>query len=134
VPGCTRLYAKWTVDYLRLEIMSKKSIILGLILFLAGIAALGWVFTEGKKERQLLQERQERFDVGVDRLDRLVTGEIDVHSFADLVPSENQKQELDKYRARMERRELILVVSVVCIYRRTYFWLVAATGGCSTAD
>jgi len=93
--------------------MSKKSVILGLILFLAGIAALGWVFTEGKKERQLLQERQERFDVGVDRL---VTGEIDVHSFANFAPRENQKQELDKYRARIEKRELILVVSVVCMF------------------
>ncbi|MHC4423271.1 MAG: OmpH family outer membrane protein [Planctomycetota bacterium] len=96
--------------------MRKKSVILGLILFLAGIAALGWVFSEGRKERRLLQERRERFDVRVDGLDKLVTGEIDVHSFADLVPRENQKQELDKYRARVETRELIFVISVVCMF------------------
>jgi len=100
--------------------MRKKSVILSLIfsliLFLVGTAALGWVFTEQKKEKRLLQERRERFDVGLDRLSGLVTGEIDVQSFANLASSENRKQELDRYRARIERRELIVVVSIVCMF------------------
>lgn len=99
--------------------MRKKSVILSLILslllFLAGAAALGWVSTERKKEEQFLQERQERFNAGLDELDRLVTGEIDVHSFAYLVPRENRQQELDKYKARVETRELIFVVSIMCM-------------------
>ena len=99
--------------------MRKKSVILSLILslllFLAGAAALGWVSTERKKEEQFLQERQERFNARLDKLDRLVTGEIDVHSFAYLVPSENRQQELDKHKARVETRELIFVVSIMCM-------------------
>ena len=100
--------------------MRKKSVILSLILslilFLVGAVALGWVLNERKNEKKLLQEQQQRFDAGLDKLDRVVTGEIDAHSFANTVPSENRQQELDKYKARMERRELIFIVSVVCIF------------------
>jgi molecular chaperone GrpE (heat shock protein) len=92
------------------------SLILGLILFLTGAAALRWVLTEREKEKQLLQERQQRFDAGWDKLDRVVTGEIDVQSFANIAPRENRQRESDKYKARTERMELVLVVSIVCMF------------------
>ena len=92
------------------------SLLVGLVLLLGGAGALGWVFVEHKKEKQLLREHQQRLSVGLDELNKVVTGEIDVHSFVKLVPRENRQQQLDKYRARAETRELILVVSVVCVF------------------
>jgi molecular chaperone GrpE (heat shock protein) len=103
----------------RFEIMRKRflvlSLLVGLVMLLGGAGALGWVFAEHKKEKQLLREHQQRLSIGLDELNKVVTGEIDVHSFAKLVPQENRQQQLDKYRARAETRELILVVSIVCV-------------------
>ena len=92
------------------------SLFLGLVLLLGGAAAVGWVFSERKKEKQMLREQQERFNTRLDELDKVVTGEIDVQSFAKLVPRENRQQQLDRYKEQAETRELILVVSVVCIF------------------
>jgi molecular chaperone GrpE (heat shock protein) len=122
--------------------MRRKSIILGLALFLAGTAVLGWSLVEKEKERQqissyklkyyskldeylrqykygktksavkLRQEQQERLlaDLG-----RLAAGETDVYPFADILYGENWRQELDKYKARKEMRELVLTGSILCV-------------------
>ncbi len=122
--------------------MRRKSIILGLALFLAGAAALGWSLVEEKKEQQqmssykleyyskldeylrqykygktksavqLRQEQQERL---LADLDRLAAGETDVYPFADILYGENWRQELDKYKARKEMKELVLTGSILCV-------------------
>ena len=122
--------------------MRRKSIILGLALFLAGTAVLGWSLVEKEKERrqmssyklkyhlkldeylkqykygkakptvQLRQEQQERL---LANLDSLAAGETDVYPFADILYGENWRQELDKYKAREEMRELVLTGSIFCV-------------------
>ena len=122
--------------------MRRKSIILGLALFLAGIAVLGWSLVEEKKEQQqmysyklkyyskldeylkqykygktksavqLRQEQQERL---LADLDSLAAGETDAYAFADILYGENWRQELDKYKARKEMRELVLTGSIFCV-------------------
>ena len=122
--------------------MRRKSIILGLALFLAGTAVLGWSLVEKEKERrqmssyklkyyskldeylkqykygktkpavQLRQEQQERL---LADLDRLAAGETDAYAFADILYGENWRQELDKYKAREEMRELVITGSILCV-------------------
>ncbi len=141
--------------------MRRKSIILGLALFLAGTAVLGWSLVEKEKERrqissyklkyylkldeylkrynewlqlvpeergelpwgldeygktkpavQLRQEQQERL---LADLDSLAAGETDAYAFADILYGENWRQELDKYKAREEMRELVITGSILCV-------------------
>jgi len=91
------------------------SVIIGLFFFLLGAAALGWALAGQKKEKQLLQEQQKGFNDGWNNLDKVVSGKIDVRSFANLVPHKNQQQESDKYRSQIEMRELVFSVSIVSI-------------------
>jgi molecular chaperone GrpE (heat shock protein) len=141
--------------------MLRKSIILGLVLFLVGTAALSWVLVEKRKEQQeavsykskhtseldvylkqynewlhsapenraelpwgldkygktksvaqLRLEQQERLKAD---LDRLATGETDAYPFADILYGENWREELDKYKTRKEKRELVLTGSILCM-------------------
>lgn len=93
--------------------MCKKAVILGLVLLLAGGALLGWVFTEQKKEKQLLEEQRERFKTNLSRLAQIIGDGIDAGHFEDIVYDENSQQESDKYKKREETRELILTVSAL---------------------
>jgi molecular chaperone GrpE (heat shock protein) len=91
------------------------TLVVGLLLSLAGVAVLAWAQSEQERQKQLLQEQQESLNTELDKLDRVLAGEIDVHSFAGTVPDENREQELNKYISRMETRELVFVVSILCI-------------------
>ena len=107
------------------------SLIVGIALFLAGVVASSWVVSDQNKEKQLQQERQEKFDTDLDQLNRVVAGELDVHSFADTVPRENQQRDLEGSKARTETRELVLVVSIMCISMGAVisgFWLLLCIG------
>ena len=93
--------------------MCKKSVILGLVLLLAGTALLGWVFTERRKEKQLQQQQRERLRTSLGKLGEMVGDEIDVRRFGDIIYDDNHNQESDKYKRREETRGLILTVSGV---------------------
>jgi molecular chaperone GrpE (heat shock protein) len=60
---------------------------------------------------QLRQEQQERLKAD---LDKLVTGEIAVHPFADVLYGENWQNELSEYKKRNELNEYVLTSSIVC--------------------
>jgi molecular chaperone GrpE (heat shock protein) len=157
--------------------MRRKSIILGLVLFLAGVAALGWSLKEKRKEQQeassyklknvteldeylnqynkWLQsapEKRSELPWGVDKygktkppdqlqheqqerlkadLDRLAADETDVYPFADILYGENWREELDEYKARKEKRELVLTGSILCTLAGgsiLSWWLLLWTG------
>jgi molecular chaperone GrpE (heat shock protein) len=91
------------------------SLVLSLILIVAGGAALSWVFIGQRSERQRLREQQESFDARLHELDRVVAGEIDVRSFATAVPSEDQLHRPFDNRAATEKREFVVGVAGVCI-------------------
>ena len=77
--------------------------------------ALPWGMDESGKTKpgaQLRQEQRERLKAD---LDRLATGEGDVHPFADILYGANWRQEVEKYKGRKETRELFLTLSIVCM-------------------
>jgi molecular chaperone GrpE (heat shock protein) len=63
-----------------------------------------------KPAAQLRQDQQERLKAD---LDKLATGEGDVHPFADILYGANWRQEVEKYKGRKETRELFLTLSIV---------------------
>jgi len=65
-----------------------------------------------KSADQLRQEQQERLKAD---LDRLATGETDVYPFADILYGENWREELDKYKTRKDKRELVFTGSILCM-------------------
>lgn len=95
--------------------MRQKSIILGLVLFLTGAAAFGWVLTEQRKEKRLLQEQQVKLDGQLSRLNEVAGGEIDIKSLAYIVPDDNWQQQLNKHNARKETRELVFNGAILCL-------------------
>jgi len=60
---------------------------------------------------QLRQEQQERLKAD---LDKLATGEIAVHPFADILYGENWQNDLSEYKKRNELNEYVLTSSIVC--------------------
>ncbi len=66
---------------------------------------------ENKTEAQLLQEQQERFKAD---LDKLATGQMNAHPFADILYGENWQEKLSKYKKQKESKEFILTSSIVC--------------------
>ena len=93
--------------------MCKKSVILGLVLLLAGAVMLGRIVTEQKREKKLQEERREKLKTKISKLDEMIGDEIDVHHFDNVVYDEDHQQEPAKYERREETRGLILTVSGV---------------------
>jgi len=60
---------------------------------------------------QLRQEQQERLKAD---LDKLATGEIAVHPFADILYGENWQNDLSEYKKRNELNDYVLTSSIVC--------------------
>jgi len=60
---------------------------------------------------QLRQEQQERLQAD---LDKLASGEMAVHPFADILYGENWQNELNAYKKQIELREHVLTSSIVC--------------------
>ena len=60
---------------------------------------------------QLWQEQQERLKAD---LDKLATGELAVHPFADILYGENWQNDLSEYKKRNELNEYVLTSSIVC--------------------
>jgi len=93
--------------------MCKKSVILGLILLLAGAVMLGWLFTEQKREKKLQEERREKLKTKLSELDEMIGDEIDIRHFNGVVYDDDHQQESAEYKRREEMRGLILTVSGV---------------------
>lgn len=93
--------------------MSGKFVVLSLVLLLAGSAVFGWALAVQGKETQLQYERQEKNKAGFDVLDKLVTGKIDLQSFADIPSDEIRQQKPEQYKRRKEGRELAVTISIV---------------------
>lgn len=68
-------------------------------------------YGENKSEAQLRQEQREKLEADIDKL---AAGETDAHLFADFLYGENWQEELRKYKAAKEMKELILTGSIVC--------------------
>ncbi|MHC4394538.1 MAG: nucleotide exchange factor GrpE [Planctomycetota bacterium] len=95
--------------------MWKKSIIFGLILLLGGAAAVSWALIEQRKEKQLLQEQLEILNARLTELDKLITGEIDIPSFAKIISVEDWHQKLNQHKEKKKTRNLTLNTGVVCM-------------------
>lgn len=91
--------------------MRKKSVILGLVLLLAGAVMLGWILTEQKREKKHQEERQEKLKTKLSKLDEMIGDEIDIRHFNNVVYDEDHQQESAKYKRREETRGLILTAS-----------------------
>lgn len=65
--------------------------------------------TKTNAQRVLEQKQRLKAD-----LDKLATGEIDAHPYADILYGRNWQEELSKYKKRKELREFILTGSIVC--------------------
>ena len=94
--------------------MLKKAFVLSLVLLLIGAAMISWVMVEQKEKKQLLRQQMERLNAESAELDKLIAGEIDVHSFSKVVAGEDWQQELSKYKAQEETSLLVLNASIAC--------------------
>ena len=62
--------------------MVKKIIIISLIFLAVGAAGYSWVTATRTKEQRLKRENRRKLDVSLNKLDKLVTGEIEIDAFA----------------------------------------------------
>ena len=92
--------------------MCRKIVIVGLVLFLGGVAALGWVLAEQRRGRQLLLERQQRLQASLDKLNRVVAGETDVYPS---ISEEDLQHKWDERNMPKETIELVFTTSIMCI-------------------
>ncbi|MHC4705505.1 MAG: nucleotide exchange factor GrpE [Planctomycetota bacterium] len=96
------------------------SVVLSVILLAAGVAAFSWVRIGQKKESQRLQEQRDeynKYNAGLSELERVVSGEIDVRSFIDTVPEEeDEPHRFDQRKATAETRESVTVIAILCMF------------------
>jgi len=93
--------------------MKIKFVILSLLVFLAGNAARSWVDSQQRKEKQLLKQQQEKFEAGLYILDKMVAGETDANPSDEIISGQNLQNEIDRYKKRIETRELASTVSIL---------------------
>ena len=79
---------------------TNKFFTFALALWVIGVAGFGWILLERKKETQLLYRQQETINIKLDKLDKLLSGEISPQSFSDDIPREDCQEEL----ARCQRK------------------------------
>jgi len=96
---------------LRLESMYKRSAIVGLILFAVGAGAFGWVTVQERNERRQQEQKRESRKADLNKLDEAFGDKLDKRYFDGISLEEKSQQDLDRYRRRAEKRELILSVS-----------------------
>ncbi|GAH75001.1 unnamed protein product, partial [marine sediment metagenome] len=93
--------------------MKIKFVILSLLVFLAGNGARSWVTSQQRKEKQLLKQQQEKSEAGLYILDKMVAGETDVNPSDEIISGQNLQNEIDRYKKRIETRELASTVSIL---------------------
>ena len=110
--------------------MVKKSIIIGLVLLLAGAAVFGWSLWELREEQRLQDEYDARLAANLYKVDKVLAGEaeVDIFVFGDAASQKNLQRKLDEYKSRKEIRELAFNVSIAlmlgggCIF---VWWLLS---------
>ncbi|MHC4737278.1 MAG: hypothetical protein ACYS9Y_00085 [Planctomycetota bacterium] len=95
--------------------MWKQAIIFGLILLLTGSGTVGWALLEQRKEKQQLQEQLERLDGKLSHFDELISGDIDIQSFAKVLSVEDWHQKIYQYKAKKRTRDLTLNIGIACM-------------------
>ena len=92
--------------------MYKKVIIFGLVLLLCGIAALGWVKAEQKKENLSLQKKIELRSAQLMKLKPLKKGQTETYYLAKALLEDGLEQELAKRQEQNETKKLMFFASV----------------------
>ncbi len=95
--------------------MLKKFAIIGVVFLIAGGTVLWLVQSERKKDAQTLLEQQQKVNANLDKVGKVVAGQIDIDSFTNIAANESQQRELDSYKAREETRDTVFTVSLVCM-------------------
>jgi len=94
---------------------SKRLTGTGLVLFVLGAGMIIWTLGDRKNEAQLLNQHQQMLDARSEKLNKLLTREIDIHSLAEIVPDEDWQKQIRKYKRRRQIRELSFSGAVPCI-------------------
>ena len=94
---------------------SKKLTVAGLVLFVCGAGMIIWTIGDRRNEKQLLNRHQQMLDARSEKLNKLLTREIDIHSLAEVVPDEDWQKQVHKYNRRRQIRELSFSGAVPCI-------------------
>lgn len=94
---------------------SKRFTATGLVLFVLGAGMITWTLGDRKNETQLLNRHQQMLDARSEKLNKLLTREIDIHSLAEIVPDEDWQKQVHKYNRRRQIRKLSFSGAVPCI-------------------
>jgi len=94
---------------------SKRLTVTGLALFLIGAGAVTWAVADRKNEKKFLNRHQLALDARSEKLNKLLSREIDIHSLTEVVPDEDWKKQINKYQSRRRIRELSCSAALVCI-------------------
>ena len=95
---------------------TNKFFTFALVLWVIGVAGFGWILLERKKETQLLYRQQETINIKLDKLDKLLSGEISPQSFSDDIPREDCQEELVRcHERKMTIRPLVFTASAGCM-------------------
>ncbi len=79
---------------------TNKFFAFALALWVIGVAGFGWILLERKKENQLLYRQQETMNIKLEKLDKLLSGEISPQSFSDDIPRQDYQKELARFKER----------------------------------
>ena len=95
--------------------MLKKFVIIGAVFLIAGGAMFWFARSDRKKDEQNLQEQQKKVNASMDKVGKMVAGEIKIDSFANMAANQNWQMELNSYKAREDTRGIIFTISVGCM-------------------
>ncbi len=95
--------------------MLKKFVIIGAVFLIAGGAMFWFARSDRKKDEQNLQEQQKKVNASMDKVGKMVAGEIKIDSFTNMAANQNWQMELDSYKAREDTRGIIFTISVACM-------------------
>jgi molecular chaperone GrpE (heat shock protein) len=95
--------------------MAKKAIIIGLLLLGAGVSVFGWVYSEQRKQESFAGQYEEKWEEDMSRVDRMMAGETGVHKGMDIADNEPNYANLRQLQARMEKLEMAMTASIVCM-------------------
>ena len=94
----------------------KRFLTLALMFLIAGVVGYGWILSDRNKEKKLLSRQQEKLNAKFVKLDKLLSGETDIRSFAFDISGENWQKELAGYQTRKKTiRPDIFIASTACM-------------------
>jgi molecular chaperone GrpE (heat shock protein) len=94
-------------------IMNKITIILCLFFVLIGASGLVLVNIDQKQGAFLIKEHHDKFNMSVDKMDKILDGKVNVKVLAETAPDDELQAKIDRYNSRKETRELVFTLSLV---------------------